>query len=81
MKQESIPLPVLKQAVAEELSRRKEKRNARPTPTAQYIGISLATLWRWHSERSDFPRARKIGPRCTVWDLNEIDDWLSAQSQ
>ncbi|MBN8759495.1 MULTISPECIES: helix-turn-helix transcriptional regulator [Pseudomonadota] len=81
MKQETIPLPALKQAVAEELARRQERRNARPTGTAQYLGVSLATLWRWHAERPDFPRARKIGPRATVWDLNEIDAWLNAQEQ
>jgi len=64
---------------AVELARRQERRNARPTGTAQYLGVSLATLWRWHAERPDFPRSRKIGPRATVWDLNEIDAWLAEQ--
>lgn len=79
MKEESIPLPALKQAVAKELARRQDRRNARPTATARYLGVSLATLWRWAKERADFPKPRKHGPRVTCWDLNEIDAWLDAQ--
>lgn len=56
-----------------------QRRYARPTGTAQYLGVSLATIWRWNAERDDFPRPRKLGPRATVWDLNEIDAWLDAQ--
>lgn len=55
------------------------RRNARPTFAAQYLGIAVSTLWRWTAERHDFPKPRKIGPRATVWDLNEIDAWLDAQ--
>lgn len=79
MKHQAVSLPALKQAVADELARRKERRYARPTGTAQYLGVSLATIWRWNAERDDFPRPRKLGPRATVWDLNEIDAWLDAQ--
>ena len=53
----------------------------RPKAAAEFLGIGVSTLWRWHAERPDFPRARKIGPRATVWDLNEIDAWLNAQEQ
>ena len=79
MKQQTISLPALKQAVAEEFACRQERRNARPASTAKYLGISTASLWRWHATRLDFPRARKIGPRVTVWDLNAIDTWLAEQ--
>jgi predicted DNA-binding transcriptional regulator AlpA len=74
-----LDLPAL--CKQKEHQRQQERRNARPTGTAQYLGISLASLWRWHADRPDFPRARKIGPRATVWDLNEIDAWLDAQQQ
>ncbi|MBW8374220.1 AlpA family phage regulatory protein [Stenotrophomonas sp.] len=56
-----------------------ERRQARPRQVAEYLGVSIATVWRWASERHDFPRSRKIGPRVTVWDLNEIDQWVDAQ--
>ena len=79
MKQEPVTLPALKQAVAEELARRQDRRYARPTEAARYLGISLATLWRWVKERPGFPAPRKHGPRCTCWDLNEVDAWLDAQ--
>ena len=79
MKQQMLSSPALKQAVAEEFTCRQERRNARPASTAQYLGISLSSLWRWHAVRPDFPRARKIGPRVTVWDLNAIDAWLAEQ--
>jgi len=81
MKQEPIPLPALKQAVAEELARHQNRCYSRPTATARYLGISLATLWRWAKERPDFPKPRKHGPRCTVWDLTELDAWLDAQQK
>ena len=79
MKHQAVLLPALKQAVSDEIARHKGRRYARPTGTAQYLGVSLATVWRWSSSRGDFPRPRKIGPRATVWDLNEIDAWLDAQ--
>lgn len=57
------------------------KKSLRPTQAAEYLGISLATLWRWLGERPDFPRSRKIGPRTTVWDMAELEQWRNAQQQ
>lgn len=54
-------------------------KSLRPTQAAEFLGVSLATLWRWLSERDDFPRSRKIGPRTTVWDMAELENWRDAQ--
>lgn len=78
----SLDMDFVRKAVHAELAHRQYKstrRHARPARTAQYMGISLATLWRWSASRENFPKPRKIGPRATVWDLNEIDAWLDAQ--
>ncbi|WP_083582162.1 helix-turn-helix transcriptional regulator [Halomonas aestuarii] len=72
-------LEELQAAAKAELARRQERRQARPRQVAKYLEVSIATVWRWAAERPDFPRSRKIGPRVTVWDLNEIDAWVDAQ--
>ena len=50
----------------------------RPKAAAEYLGISPATLWRWAKERSDFPKARKLSSRCTVFDATELQNWRDA---
>ena len=47
---------------------------------AKRYSVSRATVWRWHRERSDFPRAVKVSDQCTRWRLAEIEDWEKAQS-
>ena len=27
--------------------------------------------------RGEFPRHFALGPRCVVWDLNEVQEWLA----
>jgi len=54
-------------------------KSLRPTQAADFLGIAVSTLWRWLSERPDFPRSRKIGPRCTVFDQGELAAWRDAQ--
>ncbi|MCK9505929.1 MAG: AlpA family phage regulatory protein [Porticoccaceae bacterium] len=81
MNQETIPLSALKQAVADELARRQQPRYSRPNATAQYLGVSLATCWRWAKERPGFPQPKKLGPRTTAWDLNDIDAFLAAEQE
>lgn len=41
--------------------------------------ITRNTVWRWHRERADFPRAVKLSPNCTRWRLSEIEAWEAAQ--
>jgi predicted DNA-binding transcriptional regulator AlpA len=54
-------------------------KSLRPTQAADFLGIALPTLWRWLKERPDFPRSRKIGPRCTVFDAGELTAWRDSQ--
>ena len=41
--------------------------------------VARPTVWRWHREQSDFPRAIRLTPGCTRWKLSEIEAWESAQ--
>lgn len=50
----------------------------RPKAAAEFLGIGVSTLWRWSKDRSDFPKARKLGPRCTVFDASELLNWRDA---
>lgn len=51
------------------------KQSLRPKHCADFLGISRATLWRWVKERHDFPKPRRLSARCSVFDLNEVQDW------
>ena len=52
-----------------------ERPSIRPKQAAALLGIGLATLYRWQAERPDMPRARKLGPRTTVYDRLELLAW------
>lgn len=52
----------------------------RPQQAAQYLGVSIATLWRY-AKRPDFPRARRLSQRCTVFDSDEIRQWRDSQQR
>lgn len=43
--------------------------------------VTRNTVWRWHRERSDFPRAVKLSPNCTRWKLSEIAAWEASKSE
>jgi predicted DNA-binding transcriptional regulator AlpA len=43
--------------------------------------ITRNTVWRWHRERADFPRAVKLSPNCTRWKLSEITDWEASKAE
>jgi len=57
------------------------KPSSRPRQAAELLGISRATLWRWAATRHDFPRARRLSARCTVFDTGEILAWRDAQAK
>ena len=50
----------------------------RPKAAAEFLGIGVSTLWRWSKGRNDFPKARKLGPRCTVFNTIELQNWRDA---
>lgn len=53
-----------------------ERQSIRPKQAASLLGVGLATLYRWQASRPDMPRARKLGPRTTVYDRAELLAWL-----
>ena len=54
------------------------RRLARPASAATYLGIGISTLWAWSADRPNFPAKIKAGPRVTLFDLDELDAWLTA---
>lgn len=51
----------------------------RPKTAAEFLGVSIATLWRWAAQRPDFPRPRRLSARCTVFDGAELLAWREAR--
>ena len=45
------------------------------TQLAERFGVSRQTIWRWHRERAEFPRACNLSPGCTRWRLSEVEQW------
>jgi len=54
-------------------------RAARPKHAAEILGVGVSTLWRWAKERHDFPKARRLSSRCTVFDTGELVAWRDSQ--
>lgn len=50
-------------------------KSLRPKQAAGFLGIGVATLWRWAKERTDFPKPRRLSSRCTIWDAAELQAW------
>lgn len=58
----------------------KVSRSVRPPQARALLGnIGNTTLWRWVKERPDFPRPFKLGPRVTVFKLDELVAWRDKQ--
>lgn len=51
----------------------------RPKQGAEFLGVGIATFWRWVATRPDFPKARRLSARCTVFDADELKAWRDAQ--
>lgn len=52
----------------------------RAKQAADLLGIGLSTFWRWHKQRPNFPRGRKLSPRVTVFDQGNLIAWRDAQA-
>jgi predicted DNA-binding transcriptional regulator AlpA len=39
------------------------------------LPVSKATIWRW-VKTGRFPKPFKLGDRVTVWDSNEVEDFI-----
>jgi prophage regulatory protein len=55
-------------------------KNYRPKQAAEYLGIGVATFWRWAKERDDFPQMIRLSKRCTIIDSDELVAWRDAQA-
>lgn len=56
-----------------------QRSSLRPKDAAAFLGVAKSTLWRWAAERDDFPKARRLSVRCTVFDAAELAAWRDAQ--
>ena len=54
--------------------------HARPRATAEFLQISTVTLWRWEKNNPEFPKSTRISKRVSVYDGQEIRQWVKAQS-
>ena len=48
---------------------------------AAKLGVSTRSVWRFHHDMPDFPRAIKLGHRSVLWDEDQIDAWLRSRQQ
>lgn len=56
-------------------------RFARDKEASRYFQIGRSTLWLWVKTREGFPQPHKMGERVTLFDLNEIEDFLRSQGK
>jgi prophage regulatory protein len=40
-------------------------------------GASRATIWRWANDDQSFPKPYRLSPAITVWDEDEILQWIA----
>lgn len=45
---------------------------------ANYLNISLATLWRY-GENPDFPPKIRLSSRCVCFRKSDLDNWLKSK--
>ena len=57
------------------------KKSFRPKQAAEFLGIGVATFWRWAKERHDFPKMIRLSARCTVIDGDQLVAWRDAQAE
>lgn len=46
---------------------------------ASMLSVNRSTIWRWVKEDPNFPNPIKLGPKVTVWDGCQIQDWLQSR--
>ena len=50
----------------------------RAPETADRLGVSLATLWRWETA-GHIPQRIRVGPNVCGWIEEEIDDFIASR--
>ena len=49
----------------------------RPVQAAKFLGVSTATIYRWHNTLSGFPKRVSLGERSTGWVKSDLEEWLA----
>ena len=52
------------------------RRTIKKTQLRQMVPLADSTIWEME-QRGQFPRRFLLTPRCVVWDLAEIEAWLT----
>lgn len=61
------------------MKRNVQGQSLRPQQAADFLGIHVATLWKWSKARPNMPKPLRISTRCTVFDRDELLAWRNAQ--
>lgn len=54
------------------------KRTIRRDQLREIVPLADSTIYEME-QRGEFPRRFALSPRCVVWDLAEVEDWLAAR--
>jgi|688.fasta_scaffold239880_3 prophage regulatory protein len=54
------------------------QRVQRAAGVARSLAVAESTIWRWVAS-GKFPKPIKLGERVTVWDMDEIDEFIAEQ--
>ena len=46
---------------------------------AERYSVSRNTVWRWHREQVDFPKAVCLTPGSTRWRLSDLEIWEASR--
>lgn len=47
---------------------------------ANYLGVSVATIYRLLTHDSSFPKGILLTAKCHLWNIDDINDWIENQS-
>jgi predicted DNA-binding transcriptional regulator AlpA len=51
------------------------------TDLSKRYKIARPSVWRWHREQPDFPRAIRFTAGCTRWKLSEVIAWEALKAE
>ena len=54
------------------------QRVQRAAALAKSLAVAESTIWRWVAE-GKLPKPIKLGERVTVWDLDEVENFIAKQ--
>lgn len=54
------------------------RRTIRRTQLREMVPLADSTIYEME-QRGEFPRRFALSPRCVVWDLAEVEEWLAAR--